>query len=184
MNEDSTRLWKVKTRSLLMQNEWFSVVSQDITRPDGSTADYQTIRFARPAVGVVARSGDEFLLIRQYRFIVDRMVWAIPSGGVDVGETAIEAAGRELLEETGYRAVHLEPILWYYPSYGCSDQRFDLYEARDPVKTADSFDVSEVLAVRWFGKDAILKMIYSNEIVDGLSLTPLLFLLLGEMLAD
>jgi ADP-ribose pyrophosphatase len=35
----------------------------------------------------IARRGDEFLLIRQYRFIVDEHVWAIPSGGVEKGES-------------------------------------------------------------------------------------------------
>ena len=97
------------------------------------------------------------------------------------GETVEEAAAREMEEETGYRpSKPLQHILRYYPSYGCSNQRFELFLAEDPIAVREVRDSNEVLGSRWFKTADILRMIQRNEIVDGLSLTPLLLLLLCD----
>lgn len=175
--------WKVELLDTLTRNPWFGVLKQKVTQPDGSTSPYYTIDFPSPAVGVVVRRGDEFLFIRQYRFIVDEHVWAIPSGGLEKGEDPAAAAAREMEEETGYRPSRpLQKILGYYPSYGCGNQRFELFLAEDPVRVREVPDPREVMSTRWFKKAEVLSMIAKNEIVDGLSLTPLLLLLLHEEL--
>lgn len=172
--------WRAEIVGTLTENPWFAVREQFVTRPDGQTLTYYTIDFPSPAVGVVARRGDAFLLIRQYRFIVGQWVWAIASGGIAAGESAEDAARRELLEETGYEADKLTPIVSYYPSYGCGNQEFKLFLAEDPIATGADFDRSEVHDVRWFSRGELIEMIQSNGIVDGLSLTPLLMVLLDD----
>ena len=172
--------WKVELLDTLTRNPWFGVLLQQVTQPDGSTSRYYSIDFPHRAVGVVVRRGDEFLLIHQYRFIVDEYVWAIPSGGAEKGESPADAAAREMEEETGYRASRpLEHLVGYYPSYGCGNQRFELFLADDPVRVREH-DSREVLSTRWFRKEELLAMIRRNEIVDGLSLTPLLLVLLRD----
>jgi 8-oxo-dGTP pyrophosphatase MutT (NUDIX family) len=176
--------WKVELLETLTRNPWFGVLLQRVTQPDGSVARYYTIDFPNRAVGVVVRRGDEFLFIRQYRFIVDELVWAIPSGGAEEGESLVDAASREMEEETGYRPSRpLEHIQGYYPSYGCGNQRFELFLADDPVPVQRMHDPQEVISTRWFHKADVLAMIQRNEIVDGLSLTPLLLVLLRDALA-
>ena len=174
--------WKVQLLETLTRNPWFGVLKQEVTQPDGSRANYFSIDFPNPAVGVIVRAGDEFLFIRQYRFIVDQHVWAIPSGGVEEGEGLAEAASREMEEETGYRpSKPLQHLLGYYPSYGSGNQRFELFLAEDPVRSSAAVpDSREVISTRWFKREEVLAMIERNEIVDGLSLTPLLLLLLRE----
>ena len=172
--------WKVELLDTLTRNPWFGVLLQKITYPDGSTAPYYTIDFPHRAVGIVVRRGDDFLFIRQYRFIVDEHVWAIPSGGAEKGEDPAAAAGREMEEETGYRpSKPLRHILGYYPSYGCGNQRFELFLAEDPVRVREP-DPKEVMSTRWFSKAEVVEMIRRNQIVDGLSLTPLLLVLLAD----
>jgi ADP-ribose pyrophosphatase len=173
--------FRVEPLEYLTKNPWFGVLLQRVTLPDGTVAPYYTIDFPNRAVGVVVRRGDEFLFIRQYRFIVDEMVWAIPSGGSEAGESYEQAAAREMEEETGWRpAKPLRHLLGYYPSYGCGNQRFELFLCDDPVQVRELQPSNEVLAARWFKKDEVLGMIERNEIVDGLSLTPLLLVLLRE----
>jgi ADP-ribose pyrophosphatase len=173
--------FRVEPLETLTRNPWFGVLKQKVTQPDGSTAPYFTIDFPNRAVGIVVRRGDEFLFIRQYRFIVDEHVWAIPSGGAENGESPADAAAREMEEETGYKpSKPLRHILGYYPSYGCGNQRFELFLAEDPIAVAEVADTQEVISTRWFKKQEVLGMIERNEIVDGLSLTPLLLVLLRE----
>lgn len=168
--------WRVETARPVLETRFFRVVRSAVRRPDGSLADYHTVDHPRPAVSVVLRDGDRVALIRQQRFIVDRDVWALPSGGVDERETPEEAARRELVEETGYEARALGHLLSYYPTYGVSNQVFHCYVAEGAVR-ARTHDANEVEAVEWFDLDAVRAMIAAGEIPDGFSLTPLLYLL-------
>jgi ADP-ribose pyrophosphatase len=73
---------------------------------------------------------DEVLLVRQFREAVGRDLLEIPAGIYDVdGEGGADCAARELLEETGHRAMHLEPLSSIYTSPGFADERIDLYLA-------------------------------------------------------
>jgi ADP-ribose pyrophosphatase len=167
-----------RVEAVLHENPWFSILRQDVTRPDGSLGTHFTIHHPRPAVGIVVRRRGRYLLIRQHRFIIDQLVWAIPSGNIEPRETAIEAAERELREETGLGAAALRPLIHYFPSYGCSDQRFELFLADDPEPEGGAFDAREVIRTRWFSRAEILSLIQANGIVDGLSLVPLLYVLM------
>lgn len=172
--------WTADVLDTLVENPYFSVRLQDVTVTDGTKRTYYTIHFPGPAVGVVARRGDEILLVRQYRFIVDEYVWAIPSGGVMEGEDLRQAAARELVEETGYAARSIEPLMFCYASYGCSDQRYEIFLADDLYQTDVPFDGTEVMELRWFSREELLELIDRNGIVDNLSLSPLLYVLLRD----
>lgn len=164
----------------LHENPYFKILEQQVTVTDGSRHKYFTIHFPRPAVGVVVRHDDKFLLLRQYRFIVDEYVWAIPSGGVEEGETLEQAASRELEEESGYRATSLRRILDCFASYGCSNQRFVIFLAEEVQPSSCPVDRNEVITVRWFRREEVLEMVRTNGVVDNLSLSPLLLVLLED----
>lgn len=176
--QEPAKPWSAQIVDALHSNPYFSVLLQRVTVTDGSERTYYTVDFPAPAVGIVARRGSDVLLVRQYRFIVDEYVWAIPSGGAAVGESSIDAAGRELLEETGYRAGRLEPLMFCYASYGCSNQRYDIFVADDLEESGASIDANEVIEARWFTRDELVDLVLSNGVVDNLSLSPLLLLLL------
>jgi 8-oxo-dGTP pyrophosphatase MutT (NUDIX family) len=170
--------WRVETARAVLETKYFRVVRSAVRRPDGSLADYHTVDHPRPAVAVILRDGGRLALIRQHRFIVERDVWALPSGGVDERETPEAAARRELVEETGYEARSVTHLLSYYPSYGVSNQVFHCYLAEGAV-AARAHDANEVQAVAWFEPDAVRAMIAAGDIPDGFSLTPLLYLMAG-----
>ena len=176
--------WSSKIVETLLRNPYFSVLLQHVIVPDGTERVYYTVNFPTPAVGIVARRGTDVLLVRQYRFIVDEFVWAIPSGGVAEGEEVVAAAARELEEETGYRAGLLEPLMYCYASYGCSNQRYEIYLADDLEETGVAHDGNEVLEARWFSREELVELILSNGVVDNLSLSPLLLVLLREALTS
>lgn len=179
MLDSAEKPWKARRVQTLHRNPYFAVMLQDVKVTDGSSRKYYTLDFPRPAIGIIAVRGDDVLLIRQYRFIVDCYVWAIPSGGVGAGESLEQAAARELVEETGYRANVLTPWMNCYASYGCSNQRFEIFFT-DSVIEADvaAVDQNEVVSTGWFSRYELRRMICNNEVVDNLSLSPLLLFLL------
>lgn len=179
---NTERPWKASKTETLTSNPHFSVVVQNVVVPDGTAMTYYTIEFPRPAIGVVLRRGTDFLLLRQYRFIVDEYVWAIPSGGIEDGESPEEAARRELREETGLVAGCMQPLMHCYASYGCSNQKFIIFLANDPKPTPCGFDKNEVISWRWFSREELLQMVLANRVVDNLSLSPLLLTLLQDTL--
>lgn len=76
--------------------------------------------------------GEEMLLIRQYRHPVRRIMWEIPAGLLDVkGEDTKVAASRELAEEAELGAESMSFLASFYPSPGCSDEKLDVFLARD-----------------------------------------------------
>lgn len=83
------------------------------------------------AVAVVAvNDKGEILLVNQYRHPVKSILWELPAGLRDLaGEPAIETAQRELLEETGYRATNLEPLITFFPSPGGLSEEIQVFLA-------------------------------------------------------
>jgi ADP-ribose pyrophosphatase len=172
--------WQVQATSTLHENPYFSVLQQDVVVNDQQHIDFYSIWFPRPAVGILARRGTDILLLRQYRFLVDEYVWAIPSGGVAEGESLEQAAFRELREETGMVARSLRPLMGCYASYGCSNQRFEIFLAADVEPASQAFDEAEVISVHWFTRDEVMQMVRANQIVDNLSLSPILLALIED----
>ena len=182
MQKKNNRPWQVISRDLMLKTPYFSVLNQQVRGPDYKLYDYYTVAFECPAVGIIARKNGQYLMIHQYRFIVDEYVWAIPSGGVEKGESLEAAASRELLEETGWQSKKIIHLFGYYPSYGATDQRFELFLAEDLEHANIAFDTGEVLRTGWFSRQELIDMVLAGKIVDGLSLTPLAVLLLKEKL--
>jgi ADP-ribose pyrophosphatase len=86
---------------------WFQILAKTMT-PD--EAPYYSLRLPDYSA-IVAITGDQRILaVRQYRPAVERYTIELPSGLVDPGESPAEAAGRELLEETGYQAGDVEVL--------------------------------------------------------------------------
>ncbi len=94
------------------------------------------------ACAVVAITPEgEVLLVKQFREAVRRELLEIPAGIIEEGESPEDCAGRELLEETGYRATKLERLGTIYTSPGFTNERIDLFRAEaqrvgDPTEAA------------------------------------------------
>ena len=108
------------------------VVTDRVRMPDGEAADRDVVRHPG-SVGVVAVDDDlRVLLIEQYRHPVGAALWEVPAGIRDVpGEDPQRTAARELHEETGWAAGSYRHLLSGHPSPGGSDERFEVYLARD-----------------------------------------------------
>ena len=121
------------------------------------------------AVAVVALNElGQVLLIRQYRHPVGELLWEIPAGLLDVaGESQENAARRELLEETGYLAETLEPLIEFFTTPGGSTEKIAIFLAKGLVLSDDRppVDGEEAdMLVEWVGFDEALAAVLSSRI--------------------
>ena len=117
------------------------------------------------------------ILVRQYRKAVERTLLEVPAGSVEEGEDPVACARRELLEETGYTASHIEPIASFYTTPGFCTELMHAYLATEltPGEAQPEFD--EQIEVVPVPLQEIGELIHGREIQDGKTLTSLLLVL-------
>lgn len=150
----------------------FSGMIWDVKRETFDFADQQLTRefVAHPgAVAVVAiNEFDQVLMIRQYRHPVSEFLWEIPAGLLDVpSETALEAAKRELLEETGYLANEIEPMIDFFTTPGGNSEQIKIFLASGlqfEGRPIEQEGEERELVVEWVAFDEALESVLSSEI--------------------
>ena len=163
------------SRTVIYENPWVNLYIDKVQFPGGRIIEkHHLLDFEKEAVGVIVENDPgQILLVHAYRYTTDTIEWEIPTGGIDKGETILEAARREVWEESGYETTNNELIYTYYPHNGISNQVFHVARSQATRKTGD-FDRNEVKEFKWASKDEIQEMIRDKLIKDGFSLTALL----------
>jgi len=133
------------------------------------------------AVGVLPLLDDgRVVLLRQYRVAVDAYLIELPAGTLEPGEEPLASAHRELIEETGYTAGKMEPLITFFTSPGIIREQLHLFVASEltPGKTAleDGEDI-ETLIADW---GEIREMIARGDITDAKTLIGLQHYLLNH----
>ncbi len=117
-------------------------------------------------------STDMIILVRQYRYPISRDLLEIPAGVIGKGESPEDTIARELKEEIGYEANLIEPIGWFYPSPGYTNEKIHLFKVSDlKLVREEKEEGIEALEVSY--KEA-LSMIEGGKIIDGKSIIALL----------
>ena len=117
--------------------------------PDGQIAHWDYIAHRKGAAAVLPVMEDgRILMVRQYRNALGRETLEIPAGSRDSVEEPTEVcAARELEEETGYRASHLELLLTVATTVAFCNEVIDVYLATDLTKTCQHLDENEFVEV-------------------------------------
>jgi 8-oxo-dGTP pyrophosphatase MutT (NUDIX family) len=167
----------------LYESEWLRLALVDVEIPDGDRFEHHVIRFPNHAAGTVVRDPDRgVLLLWRHRFITDTWGWEIPAGRIDPGETPAQAAARETLEETGWDPGPLRPLFRYQPTNGVSDQSFHIFAADTATHMGDPTDHGEAERVEWVSVADVRGLVQDGQMLDGLSLTSVLYALAFNMI--
>ena len=145
----------------------FTVTEDHATDPSGFAIKRSIIRHNGSAVMMAVDSKSNILLVRQYRLPAAKYLWELPAGKLDAGENALQAARRELLEETGYRARRWKKLVSFYPSPGYVSEKMTIFLASELTAGEAQPMEDERIECRWFRPREIAAMIRAGKIEDG-----------------
>lgn len=162
-------------RTIIYQSPWVNLYLDSVKFPNGLLIEkFHLLDFPRAAVtAIVEDDSGSILFARICRYTSGATEWELPAGGIETGETKIEAASREVLEETGYTSDQHELLYSYYPMNGSANKLFHVVRCKAIERIRD-FDRNEVSETRWFTRDEVKQMIKDRAVTDGFTLTALL----------
>jgi ADP-ribose pyrophosphatase len=167
-NQDNP--WTILDSKEIYDNPWIHLTEFQVINPNGGNGIYGKIHYKHLAVGVVPIDENwNTWLVGQYRFPLNLYSWEIPEGGGKMDEDPIEAAKRELLEETGLIANEWIKILTMHLSNSVSDELAIIYLARNLQQQKASPDETEKLAIKKLPFDEALQMVLDGSITDAMS---------------
>lgn len=126
-------------------------------------------------VGLAAMTREgRMVLVRQFRKPLERDMLEIPAGKLEGKEEPLEAASRELKEETGYTADHMEYLGKIYPSVGYTTEVIHLYLCTGLTPGETAFDDSESIEIEEYDLEELYRMALAGKIEDGKTLAAVL----------
>lgn len=158
---------KLISSVLKYKNDLFSVTQDHVVDPDGFEIHRAVVQHHGSAVMMAVDARKRILLVRQYRVPARGYLWELPAGRLDQGETPLQAARRELIEETGYRAKHWKKLVTFYPSPGFVAEKMTIFLATGLTAGRATPMEDERIEARWFTAKELDQSIRSGKIVDG-----------------
>ncbi len=166
---------KIVSSREVLSTPIFTVTEDHAVAPDGFEIKRQIVRHGGAAIMMPVDAKGRVLLVRQYRLPVRKRIWELSAGRVDEGETPLQAARRELKEETGYRARKWAKLLSFYSSPGYVSEKMTVYLATDLVEGEPEPMEDERIECRWFSAKELDEMIAGGKIVDAKTIAAFLF---------
>jgi ADP-ribose pyrophosphatase len=149
----------------------FSVEADTVRLPHGAESLMEVVRHVGSVVLLAMPDPAHVILVRQYRYAVDRWLWELPAGCIEPGEEPEKAAVRECMEEIGLVPRRVERLGSFYPTPGYSDEAMIVYRLTDLTEptAADGSsrqDADEHLRVKVFPIEEARRLLTSGESLD------------------
>ncbi len=178
---DAARSARLLHHERLYQGHVLDLDRDLVEEPGGVRAPREVVR-QRGSVGVLSVHDDgRVTLVRQYRYAVNAVVWELPAGRIDAGETPEQAARRELEEEVGLRPRFLELLLSFWTTPGFCDEVMHLFRASGLDSVPARPEADERIETARFTLPELDSMIHRSEIREGKTLVALLLELRTHM---
>ena len=154
------------TTRLVYDGRLLKVREDTVRLPDGATARREYVQHPGAVMIVPLLDDDTVLLERQFRYAPRRHFFELPAGRIESGEDPLRTAQRELVEECGYQAAEWRHLASLDASIGYSDERIELYLARNLSYVGAALDQGEFLEVSAVKLDEALEWVRSGRITD------------------
>ena len=175
MKEEDTqrKKAKVKSTSEVYQGRIFNFVTEELTLPNGCHSEMAFVRHPG-SIAVVPLLEDHTVVMElQYRHPVGEYLFEIPAGTLEPGESPLDCARRELIEETGFQAQEFIQLgkVHILPAY--SDEEIYVFMASGLTPVEQNLDPDEIIEVVKFPLKQAVQMIDEGKITDALTILSL-----------
>ncbi|WP_256789973.1 NUDIX hydrolase [Frankia sp. AvcI1] len=170
--------WRVHQERTVFQTPWITLAFLAVEQPDGQRAEYHVVRLRNVAITALLDESRRVLMLWRHRFVTDTWGWELPMGLVEDGEEPVDAAARELEEETGWRPGPLRPLIYAQPANGITDAQHFVFRADSATFTGPPTELNESDRIEWIPLDEIGELIRQRKIVSSATLVGVMALLL------
>lgn len=173
--ENTEARWRVLDREYIIKRPWLTARRDKVELPDGRIIEEYYVLEYPDWVNVIAITKDgQFVMERQYRHGLGVHSTELPCGVMEKGEDPLEAAKRELLEETGYGNGEWTKLMVIAPNPGSQNNLTHCFLAVGVEKIAEqSLDDTEELTVHLMSEAEVKSLLENNQICQALMVAPL-----------
>lgn len=170
--------WKRLGGRTAFANRWLRVDVDEVELPDGRSYEYTLVRQDKHGAAILAfDAAGQILMQREYRYPVDAVIWQLPGGLIDGGETPLQAAQRELAEETGHVAESWRQLGLFWDNPALDDMLVHIFVAEGAQRAGDGHrDEAEWVQNQWVSAEWLRERVRSGEIKERVILAALGFL--------
>ena len=158
---------KTLASKLLHEGRHFSFLRDEVELPNGFRTFRDIVRHPGAVAIVPVLPDGRVVLVRQYRYAAGKELLEVPAGTLEPGEPVIDCAQRELIEETGYEAGTLKPLLSCYVAPGYSSEVIHFFVASDLREAVGEAEPDEEIAVERLEPREVVGMMAENVIEDA-----------------
>lgn len=167
--------FKRLSRDLVQKGAIIDYYQDTIQVPNGNVVKWDFIKHNGAAAVVPVDEQGRLILVRQYRNALDRETLEIPAGGLNgPEESTMDAAARELTEETGFHAEKLELLLSIRTTVAFCNEKIDIYVATGLTPGHQHLDEDEYVEVQAYTVEELVEKVFSCEIQDSKTVAAIL----------
>ncbi|MEH7107907.1 MULTISPECIES: NUDIX hydrolase [Bacillaceae] len=166
--------WKIND-SIKQKIDRFEITIDDVTFPNGDQGTFSYVNFAKGVCVLPITEDQHVWCIKQYRHAFKNWQWELPAGAMDPTDSSpLEAAKRELAEETGCIAEHWLDLGSFYPSPGSTSEEIYLFAAAGLTKLEQNLEASEQIDLHKLSMETLKKMVADGDFSHGAGLAAIL----------
>lgn len=174
--EEIKNPWTTLSSELKYDNRWINVTEYQVINPGGGRGIYGKVHFKNKAIGIVPLDDDmNTWLVGQFRYALNEWSWEIPEGGGHFDQQPLDAAKRELQEETGLTASRWSQILRLHTSNSVTDEEGFIFLAEGLSEGNNHLEETEADLKVWkLPLAEALQMVLDGKITDSISVIGIL----------